>query len=410
MAFSYLCALMNSKRAVYFIFITILIDSIGIGIIYPVMATILKEVTGLPENEASTYGGWLSVTYALMQFIFAPVLGGLSDRFGRRPVILISLLGLGMDYLILAFAPTYTWLVLGRLVAGVCGASFTSASAYLADISKPEERAARFGMVGAAFGLGFIVGPFLGGIFSDMGSRVPFIAASVLSLLNFLYGFFVLPESLSPENRRKFEWKRANPFGAFAQLNQKREIRLLVFSMFLLFIAGQVMPVIWPYFTKFMFQWTDKEIGYSLAFVGVMVSIVQGGLIGYSQKRFGPHRSVIIGLFIYFLGLLLFAFADQAWMMYAWTFIYALGGIAPPSVQGMISSRVSASEQGELQGLLTAIMSLTSVISPIIMSYLFYAFTTENAPVFFPGAPFLAAAVLVMGAFLIYLSQGRKAG
>lgn len=393
---------------IYFIFLTILIDSIGIGIIFPVSATIVSEVTGQDLNDAANEGGMLMTVYALMQFVFAPVLGGLSDRYGRRPVLLLSLLGLGLDYLILCFAPTYAWLIAGRAIAGLCGGSFTTAFAYIADITPGEKRASAFGLVGAAFGLGFIIGPFIGGVFSDIHPRAPFAAAATLSLLNFLYGFFILPESLPKENRRSFSLRRANPFGALAHLNKAKNIRVLVLIMFLIYLAGQVMPVIWTFYTKYLFNWSDRQVGYSLAFVGVVVAIVQGGLIKFSQTKFGPVRSIFIGFTFYIVGLFLFAFANQEWMMYAWTAIYGLGGIGPPSLQAVISGKVPANEQGELQGLLTGLTSLATVISPIIMSELFTAFTGKNAIYPFPGIAFLASGILIMIALLILITQRKK--
>lgn len=387
---------MKARNPLVFVFITVLIDCIGIGIIFPVAATIVTEVTGVSVNEATTYSGLMMTSYALMQFLFSPFLGGISDRFGRRPVLLVSLLGLGIDYLFLTFADTLTLLFIGRIIAGICGASFTTAFACIADVSEPEKRAQNFGLIGAAFGLGFIIGPVLGGIFSEYGSRAPFVAAAILSLLNFIYGFFILPETLKPENRRSFNIKRANPFGAFMQLKRSKHISTLIIGMFMLYLAGQVMPAIWPFYTKFMYHWTDRQIGYSLGFVGIMVSIVQGGLIKYSQQKFGSEKAIYIGLIMYFVGLVLFAFANQAWMMYAFTFVYALGGIAPPSIQGIISGRVAANEQGELQGMITALNSITTILSPLIMTNLFYQFTKPDAPVYFPGAAFAAAALLIL--------------
>jgi DHA1 family tetracycline resistance protein-like MFS transporter len=399
---------MKARSPLVFVFITVLIDCIGIGIIFPVAATIVTEVAHVSINEATTYSGLMMTCYALMQFLFSPFLGGVSDRYGRRPVLLISLLGLGIDYLFLTFADTLTLLFIGRIIAGVCGASFTTAFACIADVSEPEKRAQNFGLIGAAFGLGFIIGPVLGGIFSEYGSRAPFVAAAILSLLNFIYGFFILPETLKPENRRDFNIKRANPFGAFMQLKRSKHIRTLVLGMFMLYLAGQVMPAIWPFYTKFMYHWTDKQIGYSLGFVGVMISIVQGGLIKFSQQKFGTEKAIYIGLLMYFVGLVLFAFANQPWMMYAFTFVYALGGIAPPSIQGIISGRVADNEQGELQGMVTALNSISTILSPLIMTNLFYQFTKSNTPVYFPGAAFAAAALLILvGAFFVV--RGLKA-
>lgn len=399
----------KAKNPLTFIFITVLIDCIGIGIIFPVAASIVTEVSHVSVNEATTYSGWMMASYAIMQFVFSPVLGGLSDRFGRRPVLLLSLLGLGIDYLFLATANTLPLLFLGRIIAGICGASFQTSFAYIADVSPPEKRAQNFGMIGAAFGLGFIIGPFIGGMFSEFGTRVPFVAAACLSLLNFLYGLFILPESLKPENRRAFDIKRANPFGAFIQWKKNKAIRMLLVVMFFLYLAGQIMPAIWPFFTKFLFHWSDREIGYSLAFVGVMVAIVQGGLIKWTQKVFGPVRSVYIGLILYMGGLALFAFVSQSWMIYVFTLIYCLGGIAPPSLQGIISSRIPANEQGELQGMMTALMSLSTILSPLIMTNLFYFFTKENTPLYFPGAPFATASIIVLlGLVLCIRELGKK--
>jgi len=393
---------MKARNPILFVFITVLIDCIGIGIIFPVAATIVTEVAHVEINQATTISGLMMTSYALMQFLFSPLLGGISDRFGRRPVLLLSLLGLGIDYVFLTFADTLTLLFIGRIIAGVCGASFTTAFAAIADVSEPAKRAQHLGLIGAAFGFGFIIGPVLGGIFSEYGSRAPFVAAAILSLLNFMYGYFILPETLKPENRRAFNIKRANPFGAFLQLKKSKHIRTLIIGMFMLYLAGQVMPAIWPFYTKFMYHWTDRQIGYSLGFVGVMVSIVQGGLIKFSQQKFGSEKAIYIGLLMYFAGLVLFAFANQAWMMYAFTFVYALGGIAPPSIQGIISGRVAANEQGELQGMITALNSVSTILSPLIMTNLFYQFTKPNGLIYFPGAAFAAAAFLILvGAYFV---------
>ena len=385
----------KSKNPIIFIFITVLIDCIGIGIIVPVIASLVTEVSHVSLNQATTYSGYMMATYAIMQFIFAPVLGGLSDKYGRRPVLLLSLFGLGCDYIFLSFANTLPLLFVGRVIAGICGASFTTSFAYIADVSAPEKRAQNFGMMGAAFGLGFIIGPMLGGLFSGLGVRAPFIAAACFSLINWLYGYFILPESLKPENRRNFDIKRANPFGAFAQLRKSKNIRTIVVGVFLLYLAGQVMPSIWPFYTKFMFHWTDREIGYSLAFVGIMVSIVQGGLIKFSQKKFGTNKAIFIGLTIYFIGLGLLSMASQSWMIYAFVFIYSWGAIAPPALQAVISGRVSATEQGELQGMMTGLNSISTILSPLIMTNLFYFFSKDTAPFYFPGASFAAAAILI---------------
>lgn len=398
----------KAKKTIIFIFITILIDAIGVGIIFPIAASIVTEVSHVSVNKATTYSGLMMAIYAVMQFIFSPVLGGLSDRFGRRPVLLLSLFGLGCDYIFLYLANSLPLLFAGRIIAGICGSSFTTGFAYVADISAPEKRAQNFGMIGAAFGLGFIIGPFLGGMFSGFGTRVPFLVAACMSLANWVYGFFFLPESLKIENRRAFNFKRANPFGAFVQLKKNKQIRILIICMFLFYLAGQVMPAIWPFYTKFLYNWNDREIGYSLAFVGIMIAFVQGGLIKFSQKIFGINRAVFVGISMYFTGLVLFAFANQSWMMYAFTFVYCIGGIAPPSLHGIISNRVPANEQGELQGIITALTSISTIISPILMTNLFYFFTKETTPLFFPGVSFAAAALIIFLNFLLCVRELRK--
>ena len=399
----------TNKKALLFIFITLLVDCTGIGIIIPVVPTLIQQLTGGSVSDAATYGGWLTFAYAIMQFVFSPILGGLSDRYGRRPVLLISLLGLGIDYLFLFFAPDLWWLFVGRLIAGVCGASFTTASAYIADISTNENRAQNFGMVGAAFGLGFIVGPLLGSVFSQFGVRVPFLAAAALSLLNWIYGYFVLPESLSKENRRTFDWKRANPLGSLLHLKRYPAIFGLIVCMVLIYIAGHAAQSTWTYFTMEKFKWNEQWIGYSISFVGVSVALVQGGLIRYTQKLWGSKKSVFIGLCLYVVGFTLFAFASKGWMMFAFMVPYALAGIAGPSLQSLISGNIPANEQGELQGALTSLISVTSIIGPLLMTGLFSYFTSSASPVYFPGAPFMMGAVLTGISVIIAVFSLRKA-
>lgn len=386
----------NPKQALLFIFTTILIDCIGIGIIIPVTPDLIKELVNGDLSTASVYGGWLLFSYALIQFIMAPILGGLSDRYGRRPILLLSLFGLGLDYIFLFFAPTIFWLFIGRLIAGVCGASWTTASAYIADISPPEKRAQNFGMIGAAFGIGFIIGPLLGSWIGTYGIRAPFIAAAGLSLLNWFYGYLILPESLAKENRRKFDIKRANPIGGLITINKYPAFLILMVAILLANIAGQAMPTIWTYFTMERFGWEMEYVGYSLAFVGLSIAIVQGGLIRIILPKLGQNNSIYVGLVLYIIGFILFAFAFEGWMMYAVMVIYAFGGIFGPALQGMMSSKVDANAQGELQGMMTSMMSLAAIISPPVMSFLFYEFTKKGAVVYFPGAPFLLGAVLTL--------------
>ena len=393
----------SRHAALGFIFVTVLIDFIGFGIIIPVMPALISKLIHGNLSEAASYGGLMLSVYAVMQFLFAPVLGGLSDRYGRRKVLLFSLFGFGVDYLFLAFAPSIGWLFVGRVVAGITGASFTTASAYIADISPPEKRAQNFGMLGAAFGLGFIIGPALGGQLGEWGLRVPFIASASLSLLNWLYGYFVLPESLPVENRRRFEWKRANPVGSLAHLRKYPAVSGLVFSLVLIYIAVHSVQSTWAYYNMEKFHWTKRWVGYSLAFIGLVITIVQAGLIRLIIPKLGQARSLYTGLFLYSLGMLLFGLATQGWMMFAFTIVYCLGGIAGPSLQGIISSHVPANEQGELQGGLTSLMSVTSIVGPLLMTNLFAHFTRPGASVYFPGAPFVAGSLLVLlSAILAY--------
>lgn len=386
----------NRKNALTFIFITLLLDIIGIGIIIPVVPELIKSLTGEGVSEASRYGGWLIFSYAVMQFICSPIVGNLSDQYGRRPVLLLSLTGLGLDYILHALAPTLLWLFIGRLVAGIMGASFTTATAYIADISDPEKRAQNFGLIGVAFGLGFIIGPVIGGIAADQSPRLPFYVAAALTLLNVMYGYFVLPESLPKENRRQFDWKKANPVGSLRHLFKYPVVAGLVTSLILVYIAAHAVQSNWSFFTMFRFGWTAKEVGYSLGVVGVLVALVQGGLIRILIPRWGKINSIYVGMLLYAIGLLMFAFANQSWMMYAFLIPYCLGGIAGPALQGIISEQVPANEQGELQGALTSLVSVTSIIGPLMMNNLFATFSAQDAPVFFPGAAFMAGALLTL--------------
>lgn len=393
---------MSDKKstALLFIFVTLLIDCTGLGVIIPVTPRLISELTGGNISDASIYGGLLTFAYAIMQFFCSPILGGLSDKYGRRPVLLISLFGLGVDYLFLFLAPSIGWLFLGRIIAGGFGASFTTATAYIADISTPEKRAQNFGMVGAAFGLGFIIGPVIGGVFSQYGVRTPFIIAAILSLLNFLYGYFILPESLGKNQRRKFEWKRANPLGSLMHLKRYPAILGLITSLIIVYIAGHAAQSTWTYYTIEKFKWNETWVGYSLGFVGITIAIVQGGLIRVAIPKLGQKGAVFVGLSMYIIGFVLFAFASKGWMMFAFMLPYSLGGLSGPAIQSLISNQVPGNEQGELQGALTSLISLTSIVGPLIMTNLFYYFTQPTA-FYFPGAPFFMGAVLTLFSLFI---------
>ena len=383
----------NRSAAISFIFITLLIDVTGIGLIIPVVPALIQQLIHGNISEASKYSGWLAFAYASMQFLFAPLLGNLSDRYGRRPVLLLSLLGLGIDYIFLTLAPSIGWLFVGRIIAGLGGASFTTATAYIADISTPQNRAQNFGMVGAAFGLGFMLGPVIGGLLGDYGVRLPFIVAACFSLLNCVYGYFVLPESLAVENRRPFDWKRANPIGSLRQLKKYPAVSGLILSFFLIYLAANAVQSTWSFFTIKQFSWSAKMIGLSLGLVGLLVGIVQGGLVRFINPWLGNKRSVYLGLALYAIGLFLFAFANHSWMMFVFLLPYCFGGIAGPALQSIISGQVPPNEQGELQGGLTSIMSLTNIIGPVLMTSLFAYFTKPTAPVPFAGAAFFLGGI-----------------
>lgn len=400
----------KGTAAIGFIFITLMIDITGLGLIIPVMPALIKELTGEGISRASEYGGWLVFTFAVMQFLFSPVLGGLSDQYGRRPIILIALFGFAIDYLLLAFAPTLLWLFIGRALAGVTGASITTATAYIADISTKENRAQNFGMIGAAFGLGFIIGPVIGGLLGSFGPRVPFMVAAALTFVNFLYGYFVLPESLKKENRRPFNWKRANPIGSLKNLQRYPALSGLAFSFILINLASHAVQSNWSYFVIEKFGWSETMIGISLGVVGILVALVQGGLIRFTNPRLGNEKSVYTGLLLYSAGLFLFAFASQSWMMFVFLIPYCLGGIAGPAIQSIMSSSVPANEQGELQGALTGLLSLTSIVGPPMMTGLFAYFTKPTAPVHFSGAAFLLGALLMLLSSIIAYRSLRQKG
>ncbi len=389
------------SAGVGFVFVTLLIDMIGFGIIIPVLPGLIQELTQGSVSDAAQYGGWLLAAYSITQFVFSPIVGGLSDRFGRRPIILASLFGFTLDYLFLAFAPTIAWLFVGRIVAGIMGASFTTAGAYIADVSTPENRAQNFGMIGAIFGLGFIIGPLIGGFLGDFGPRVPFLVTAGLTAVNFIYGWFFLPESLKPENRRSFEWKRANPVGTLMSVLQYKVVAGLFVSLTLLNVASHAVQSNWAYYVIEKFQWTTTMIGISLAVVGLVFVGVQGGLIRIVLPKLGAPRTVYVGLLLYALGFMLYGFANQSWMMYAITVVYCLGGIAGPALQSIIAGEVPPNAQGELQGAFAGLMSITSVIGPLLMNSIFAWFASPAAPVYFPGAAMLLGGVLTLVSCLL---------
>ena len=398
----------NRKAAVGFIFITLLLDVIGLGIIIPVIPALIQELTGGSISEASRYGGWLIASYALVQFLCAPIVGALSDKYGRRPILLLSLLGFGLDYLVLAVAPTIGWLFLARIIAGVFGASFTTGAAYIADVSSAEKRAQNFGLLGAAFGLGFIIGPVAGGLLGEIGPRVPFYAAALVTFLNLTYGYFILPESLLKENRREFEWSRANPLGALFALKRYPSVAGLIGALTFIYLASHAIQGTWTYFSMEKFNWSESMVGYSLGLVGIMSALVQGLLIRIIIPKIGEYNTMITGIIFNICGCLLFSMASEGWMLLCFIIPYSLGGIAGPAIQGILSNQIPDNEQGQLQGALTSMMAATGIIGPLMMTSIFAYFTAENAPIYFPGAPFVTGAVLVAICLFLILRKGSK--
>lgn len=389
---------MSEKRTagLTFIFITLLIDVTGFGIIIPILPKLIQELVHGDLSTASRWGGVLMFIFAIMQFFFAPIIGGLSDQYGRRPVLLATLFAFALDFILQGLAPSIWWLFAGRLIAGITGASFSTAGAYIADVSEPEKRAQNFGIIGAAFGLGFILGPVIGGFLGQYGSRVPFFASAVLAFLNFAYGYFILPESLKPENRRPFEWKRANPIGTLVRVRQYPVLMSLLGALSFVYIAGHANQSTWSYIMIDKFNWDERMVGVSLGWVGLTVGIVQGGLTRIIIPKLGQVKALYWGFTLNALGFVLLAFSTQTWQIFVFMIPFALGGIAGPAIQGIISNLVPANEQGELQGTMASLMSLTSIIGPLLMTNLFSYYTRPEATIHFAGAPFLAGAILVV--------------
>jgi MFS transporter, DHA1 family, tetracycline resistance protein len=375
------------------VLVTVLLDTLGLGLIIPVAPRLVASFLGNDLGAASHYFGVMVSLYAAMQFVFSPVLGGLSDRFGRRPVILLSLLGAAASYLLSGFAPALSWLFVGRVIAGITGASFSAAGAYVADVTPPAKRAQSFGLVGAVFGLGFILGPALGGVLGDAGLRVPYFAAAGLNALNLLYGFFVLPESLAPVDRRAFSFARANAFGALRALGRHRIVLGLTGTMMCSFLAQWILQSIWALHTQSRFGWTLRQVGLSLMVVGFAMALVQGLLVRAAVPRLGERRALVIGLVMGVAGQAALGFADRGWLILASIPILSLGGLAGPAVQAIISREAGANEQGEVQGALSSLNGIAAIIGPLIGTTLLARFGPADASPHIPGAAFFAASL-----------------
>ena len=398
----------NQQAGMTFILITVFIDMIGLGIVFPILPQLIASFLNNDVSAAAQYYGYFVALFAAMQFLFAPVLGSLSDQVGRRSVLLVSLFGAALDYALLSFAPTLWLLFVGRIIAGVTAASFTVANAYIADVSPPEKRAQNFGMIGAAFGLGFIIGPLLGGLLGQFGPRVPFMVAGLLTIVNWLYGYFVLPESLAPENRRHFSLAHANPLGSVRALGRYPIVFSLTAAIVCSSLAQQGLIAVWVLYTTYRYGWDSLQQGLSLAAVGVVSVIMQGGLVGVIMSRLGERRALLVGLTSSLIGLILYGAASQGWMMYAIIIGTAPSSLWQPAAQGIISNSVKRDEQGKIQGALTSIMSLTGVFGPVIGTTVFAVFTAPEQPVHVPGAPFFLGAGLTVFALFFVMRTLRR--
>lgn len=385
---------MKRTSGLGFIFVTILIDIIGIGLLMPILPDFIAHLTHESLNASSQHYGVLLAIYGGMQFIFAPMLGMLSDRFGRRPVLLLSMLFSGIDYVIMALAPTLLWLYVGRTLSGISGGSFTAASAYIADVSSPEKRAQNFGIIGAAFGIGFIIGPAMGGILAHWGTRVPFWTAAILCMINFLYGWLILPESLKPENRRKFNLREANPWGALRILRKYPLVWGLTGTYIVSNLVGQFLGSTWVLFTMTQFSWSTEQTGISLAAFGGVALVYQLWIARWLLPLWGEKKTILITLAIGTVECAAYAFSTQGWMLYVIMVLGGAGFLTMQATQGLISRQVGEDQQGALQGALTSLASLTGIFGPIAATSLFAAFTLPTAPVYFPGISFLTAAIL----------------
>jgi len=394
----------GTRAALTFVLLSVFIDSVGFGVIIPSLPPVIMELTGEPVSTAADWSGYLLAVYALLQFFMAPIFGNLSDRFGRRPLLLLSLFAFGVDFLLTGLATSMTWLFLGRAFAGVFGASFATAGAYIGDISDDANRAKNFGFIGAAWGSGFTLGPVIGGFVAEnFGIQAPFFVAAGLALANVAFGYFVLPESLPADRRRKFEWVRANPFGAVKSLAHLPMIAGLLFAVFLYQVAHDSLPAVWMFYTQLKFGWGPSETGWSLTFVGVMTVIVMGGLTGFVVPKLGERRAIVVGFLLMTVGFIAYALVPQGWMIYPAIMVGSLGGIANPAMQSVMSKQAGPSSQGELQGAVASLASIAAIISPLFMTQLFSRFSMPDAPVHLPGAPYLVAGALVFCCVLIAL-------
>ncbi|MDE0852210.1 TCR/Tet family MFS transporter [Yoonia sp.] len=399
---------MNQRLAITFIMLSVVMDSMGIGLIMPVMPDLIREIEGTDIGSAALWGGLLATIFAVMQFLFGPTIGSLSDRFGRRPILLISLVVMAFDYVLMALASTMWLLIIGRIIGGITAATQSTAAAYMADISKPEEKAANFGLIGAAFGVGFVLGPIIGGVLAEYGTRAPFWAAAVLAASNAIFGYFVLPETVTDRIRRPFDWRRANPLGAFKHIGKLPGLRPMMVILFIYAIAFFVYPGVWAYYGALQFGWSPGMIGLSLGVFGIGIAVVQGLLMRPILRKIGERNAVIFGLSIDVLAFVALGFVTNGWIALALTPLTALGSIAGPALQGIMSRKAADDQQGELQGTIASINAVATIAAPLIMTQTFFYFTRDDVAIFLPGAPFLLSAIMTLGCIAIFVVKRPK--
>ncbi|MDE0112978.1 MAG: TCR/Tet family MFS transporter [Albidovulum sp.] len=396
---------MKKRLPLLFVLFTVAIDAVGIGLIIPVMPDLLIEVGDGTLTNAAAWGGILSSVFAVMQFVCGPTIGSLSDRYGRRPVLLVSLFFMSLDYLIMGFAHAIWLLLLGRIIGGITAATAATAAAFVSDISTPDEKAQNFGLIGAAFGIGFILGPVLGAAFAELGTRGPFFAAAALSMCNLALGYFVLPETVTDDIRRPFSWKRANPVGGFYHIARLPGLGTLISALFIYQLAILVYPSVWSYYSVERFDWGPRMIGISIACYGVMIALVQGGLIRLCLKFLGERGTIRTGMLFTAIGCLGFGIIDQSFAVFVLIPISALGAVFTPAIHGIMARTALANQQGELQGVIASVNSIAYVFSPLLMTQVFNAFVSPETDYYLPGAPFLVAMVLVLVCAAILRSQ-----
>ena len=396
-----------TRSAVTFVFITVLLDMVGFGLIIPVLPTLIKSVGHMGLADAALIGGWMFFAFSAAQFLFGPVMGNLSDAYGRRPLLLLAVAGLMFDYLFSALAPSLMWLFVGRVIAGICGSSYVIANAYIADVTAPEDRAKAFGLMGAAFGVGFVIGPAIGGLLGELGPRVPFYVAAAISGLNFAFGYFVLPETLPPEKRRPFEWRRANPFGTFKVFQSYSGVVPLSAVLFVFFFASSVYPAIWPFWGMAKFDWSTKTVGLTLAAFGIIAAITQGVLSGPLVKRFGEHKVALFGLVFAVIAAIGYGFAPGLIVVLIMLVIHAPEGLVHPMLIALMSKSVPDDAQGELQGGISSVMNVAMLAGTVFFSQVFGYFMQPDAPIISPAISFFFAAAILAVALAMFVALYR---